>query len=159
MLNTNDFIDDIKKYLKAKVIELDSNFTNLETYTAYTYEHTPKAPEIDVYINDETDDINSNSFTEGENISTISLNIYCYAEAMKLNNDAEKTNAVDTTTLLAQRVKDAMSKNNLYDNNSNIISVDKASYTGAMNVRDTVLYVAIFRYDIKVINNYNKIYI
>lgn len=158
MLNTNDFIDDIKKYLKEQVKLLDSNFKDLNTYTAYTYEHTPKAPEIDVYINDDTEDINSNSYAEGENISIISLNIYCYAEAMKLNNDSEKTNAVDVTNLLAQRVKEVMSKNKLQNNNSNIISVERQSYTGAMNVRDTVLYVAIFRYDIKIIENYTKIY-
>ena len=158
MLNTNDFIEDIKAYLKEKVVALDSNFKDLETYTAYTYEHTPKAPEIDVYINDDSDDTNSNSFYEGENVSSISLNIYCYAEAMKLNGSSSKANAVDTTNLLAQRVKEAMLKNNLLENNKNIISSTRTSYTGAMNVRDTVLYVAIFRYDIKVINNYEKIY-
>lgn len=158
MLNTNDFIDDIKKYLKEQVILLDSNFKDLNTYTAYTYEHTPKAPEIDVYINDDMEDTNSNSYEEGENISVISLNIYCYAEAMKLNNDSEKTNAVDVTNLLAQRVKEVMSKSKLYNKNSNIISSERQSFTGAMNVRDTVLYVAIFRYEIKVIENYTKIY-
>ena len=158
MLNTNDFIDDIKKYLKEQVILLDSNFKDLNTYTAYTYEHTPKAPEIDVYINDDMEDTISNSYEEGENISVISLNIYCYAEAMKLNNDSEKTNAVDVTNLLAQRVKEVMSKSKLYNKNSNIISSERQSFTGAMNVRDTVLYVAIFRYEIKVIENYTKIY-
>ena len=158
MLNTNDFIDDIKQYLKEKVIALDSNFNKLETFTAYTYEHTPKAPEIDVYINDDTEDINSNSYDNGENISSISLQIYCYGDAMILNNDTKKTSAVDVTTILAQRVKEAMTKNNLLKNNKNIISLTRSSYTGAMNVRDTVLYVAVFRYDINVINNYEKIY-
>lgn len=158
MLNTNDFIDDIKEYLKEKVILLDSNFNKLETYTAYTYEHTPKAPEIDVYINDDSEDTISNSFSEGENISNISLNIYCYGDAMTFNNDDKKTSAVDVTTILAQRVKEAMLKNNLLENNNNIISSTRASFTGATNVRDTVLYVAIFRYDIKVLNNYTKIY-
>lgn len=158
MLNTSDFVDDIKKYLKTKVIALDSNFSNLETFTAYTYEHTPKAPEIDVYINDDNDDEISNSFTEGENVSYISLNIYCYGEAMILNSDTKKTSGVEVATLLAQRVKEAMTKNNLLANNSNIISSTRMSYTGAMNVRDTILYVAIFRYDIKVRNNYTKIY-
>ena len=157
-MNTKDFVDDIKKYLKEKVVSLDSNFRDLDTYTAYTYEHTPKAPEIDVYVVDDTDDTNSNSYEEGENITNISLYIYCYAEAMKLNNDTEKTNAVDVSTLLADRVKEAMLKNNLYNNNKNVISVEKVSYTGSTNVRDTVLYVAIYRYDIKVLNNYIKIY-
>ena len=158
MLNTKDFVDDIKQYLKAKVIELDSNFSDLETYTAYLYEHTPKAPEIDVYINDDNEDETSNSFEEGENITNISLNIYCYGEAMILGNDTKKTSGVDVATILAQRIKEAMLKNNLLANNSNIISSTRTSYTGAMNVRDTILYVAIFRYDIKVLNNYIKIY-
>ena len=96
MFNIQDFVDDIKAYLKEKVISLDSNFNKLETYDAYTLEHTPTPPEIDVHILDDGEDTYSNSFTEGENISLIVLNIYCYAEAMLFNNDTEKTNAQST---------------------------------------------------------------
>ena len=158
MINTIDFVDDLKQYLKASITTLDSDFSSLETYTAYTYEHTPKAPEIDIYINDDSDDETSNSF-DGENISNISLNIYCYADAMKLNGSNNKTSAVETTTLLAQYVKDSLKKNTIISANSNIISSTRTAYTGAMNVRDTVLYVAILRYDFKVRNNYTKVYL
>lgn len=157
MLNTIDFINDLKQYLKTSIITLDSDFSKLDTYTAYTYEHTPTPPEINVYINDDSEDIISNSY-DGENISSVSVNIYCYADAMLLNNDSKKTSAVDTTTLLAQRVKEVLEKNNYAMANENIISCSRTSYTGAMNVRDTKLYVAILRYDFKVRNNYIKIY-
>lgn len=157
MLNTLDFVEDIKTYLKNSITTLDSDFSKLETYTAYTYEHTPQPPEIDVFINDDSEDDLSNSF-DGENISSVSLNIYCYADAMKLKGSSTKTSAVDTTTLLAQYVKQVLKKNEIASINTNIISSTRTAYTGAMNVRDTVLYVAILRYDFKVLNNYNKIY-
>lgn len=157
MIDTRDFVDDIKQYLKQRVVELNSDFSKLETYTAYTYEHKPTPPEIDVYINDDSEDDMSNSY-DGENLSVISLNIYCYADAMKLNNSNEKTSAVDTTTLLAQYVKQLLTKNEIISFNPNVISSKRTAYTGAMNVRDTVLYVAILRYDFKILNNYTKIY-
>lgn len=157
MFNTNDFVEDLKAYLKQKVVQLDSKFSKLEIYDAYTNEHLPLPPEIDIYIADEYEDESSNSFTEGENISTIMLNIYCYADAMYLESNTEKENAQKTTTYLAQLVKEALTKNNLHSNNSNIISVTKRSYTGAMNTRDTKLYVAIFSYEFKVNNNYVRI--
>ena len=156
-MNTIDFVEDIKAYLKEKVVELDSDFSKIETYTAYTLEHKPEPPEIDVYINDDSDDDMSNSF-DGENLSSVSLNIYCYADAMKLKGSNEKTSAVDTTTLLAQYVKQLLMKNQIVSFNSNVISSRRTAYTGAMNVRDTVLYVAILRYDFKILNNYVKIY-
>lgn len=157
MLNTIDFIKDLKEYLKISIKALDNDFSKLDTYTAYTYEHTPTPPEIDVYINDDSEDAISNSY-DGENISSVSVNIYCYAEAMQLNNETNKTSAVDTTTLLAQHVKEVLEKNKYASENGNIISCSRTSYTGAMNVRDTKLYVAILRYDFKVRNNYIKIY-
>ncbi len=159
MFNTNDFVEDLKAYLKQKVVQLDSKFSKLEIYDAYTNEHLPLPPEIDIYIADEYEDESSNSFTEGENISTIMLNIYCYADAMYLKSETEKENAQKSTTYLAQLVKEALTKNNLYSNNSNIISVTKRSYVGATNTRDTKLYVSIFSYEFKVKNNYVKIYI
>lgn len=157
MLNTIDFIEDLKEYLKISIVALDNDFSKLDTYTAYTYEHTPTPPEINVYINDDSEDVISNSY-DGENISSVSVNIYCYAEAMQLNNETNKTSAVDTTTLLAQHVKEVLEKNKYASENENIISCSRTSYTGAMNVRDTKLYVAILRYDFKVRNNYIKIY-
>lgn len=98
MLNTIDFINDLKQYLKTSIITLDSDFSTLDTYTAYTYEHTPTPPEINVYINDDSEDTISNSY-DGENISSVSVNIYCYAGAMLLNNDSTKTSAVDSTAI------------------------------------------------------------
>lgn len=158
MFDIRDFINDLKQYLKAKVISLDSSFSELQTFDAYTYEHTPTPPEIDIYIVDDNEDENSNSYTEGENISDIVLNIYCYTQAMVLGNDSTKTNAQQTSTYLAQLVKEALLKNNICQNNSNVISITKRSFTGAMNERDTKLYVSIYSYDIKVKNNYTKIY-
>lgn len=158
MFDIRDFIDDLKQYLKAKVISLDNSFSELQTFDAYTYEHNPTPPEIDIYIVDDNEDENSNSYTEGENISDIVLNIYCYTQAMVLGNDSTKTNAQQTSTYLAQLVKEALLKNNIHANNSNVISITKRSFTGAMNERDTKLYVSIYSYEIKVKNNYTKIY-
>lgn len=158
MFDIRDFIDDLKQYLKTTITTLDSSFSELETYDAYTYEHKPTPPEIDIYIVDDREYESSNTYTEGEIISEITLNIYCYADAMVLGNDTEKTNAQQTSTYLAQLVKEALLKNNIYSNNSNIISITKKSFTGAMNVRDTKLFVSIYSYEIKVKNNYTKVY-
>lgn len=148
-----EFLEDIKKYLKSSIISLDSNFTNLEVYDAYTYEHEPKAPEIAVYIEDLPEDEDSNSY-DNENISTIVLNVYCYGEAMRIDNNTTKTSANIIANKLGEDVLKVMNKNSLQSNNSNIISSTRTSYVGAQSIDESSLYVSIIRYEIKIKNDY-----
>lgn len=152
-----DFIDDLKQYIKTKVVALDSSFDALQVDDAYVYEKKPTPPEIDIAIVDYSEDDNSNSY-EDEPISIVTLNIYCYANAMKFGNNTAKSNAVISTTRLAECLSNILNKVKFQENNSNVISSTKQSYTGAMSVEDSSLYVAIFRYNFKIRNKYTKIY-
>lgn len=152
-----DFVDDLKQYIKTKVVTLDSSFDALKVDDAYVYEKKPTPPEIDIAIVDFSDDDPSNSY-ESENLSVVVLNFYCYANAMKLGNNTDKSNAVITTTKLADALAKALDKNVFVENNTNVISSSKQSFTGAMSVEDSSLYVAIFRYNFKIKNEYTKIY-
>ena len=153
----DDFIDDLKQYIKTSVVALNSNFSALIVDDAYVYEKKPTPPEIDLAIVDYSDDDNSNSY-ENENVSIVVLNIYCYANAMKFDNNTSKSNAVISTRRLADCLAKCLNKTTFQANNNNVISSTRQSYTGAMSVEDSSLYVAIFRYNFKIRNNYDKIY-
>lgn len=151
-----NFLEDIKFYLKNSIILLDSDFTDLEVFDAYTYEHEPNAPEIAVYIEDLPEDEDSNSYDD-ENISIFTLNIYCYGEAMRLGNNTTKTSANIVANKLGEDVLKVMKKNLLQQANSNVISSTRMSYVGAQPIDESSLYVSIIRYEIKITNDYKII--
>ena len=156
MIKIEDFIDDLKEYLKESIIALDPNFSKLKVKDAYD-ETTPVVPEIRVMVFDFSEDEPSNSFNS-ENISSFSCNIYAYATAMKFDNNQSKTSAQMSTTALASDISNVLDKHKLRENNNNIISSRRANYSGAMEIQDSTSYVAAFVYEFKVINNYNKVY-
>lgn len=156
MIKIEDFIDDLKEYLKESIIALDPNFSKLKVKDAYD-DTTPVAPEIRVMVFDFSEDEPSNSFNS-ENISSFSCNIYAYATAMKFGNNQSKTSAQMSTTALASDISNVLDKHKLRENNNNIISSRRANYSGAMAIQDSTSYVAVFVYEFKVINNYNKVY-
>lgn len=152
-----EFLDDLKQYLQESITTLDNNFSNLKVTYAYENENKPNPPEIKLMTFDDSEDTMTNSY-ESENITTVSCNIYAYANAMKFNGSEEKTNAVISTTILADDIKEVLKKINFNQNNSNIIASTRQTYTGAMAVKDTSYYMAVVVYEFKILNNYTKVY-
>ncbi len=158
MAKIEEFVDDLKKYLLSSIPALDSNFSSLVVNDAYESENKPNPPEIKVMVFDFSEDNQTNSYNEGENITNISCNIYAYANAMKLNGNEDKSNAVITTTALSSDIMNVLSKNKFALNNPNIIRSTRMTYTGAQAIKDTSCYMAVAVYEFKIINNYIKVY-
>lgn len=148
-----EFINFIKDYLKTNIPIVDSSFNKLDTFNAYEPEHTPKAPEIDVLLVNSGEDSASNSF-ESENISTVSLSLYCYINAMKLDDDEDKTSVVDVGLRLMDDIKKVMDKNTISRSNQNIISCTLGSSSSTTKVENYNFYYFVLRYDFKINNNY-----
>lgn len=156
MIANNDFINDIKQYILNELSQ-DVNFSNIKVVKAYTSENVVKAPQIAIYVSNDREDEISNSY-ENENISILRAIFYCYNQAMVFDNNEDKTNAVDSTNILADKIKVLFNKNKFSNNNSNIISSTRNSYVQPQPVRDDKVYVAILSYTFKVLNDYTKIY-
>lgn len=156
MIFKKEFMDDIKKYI-INEFSNDNNFSNIKVEKAYKVENTLNPPEIDIYIGDDREDNQSNSY-DNENISIIPVTFYCYCKAMIMNDDEEKTDVVDSTQALADKLINIMNKNKVSLNNSNVISLTRLSYLSPTKVRDDSTYVSIIRYEFKILNNYVKIY-
>ena len=152
MVKIEDFIDDLKKYLKDSITTIDNNFSALTVNDAYENENKPTPPEIKVMVFDFSEDVTSNSY-DSENITEISCNIYAYASAMKFDGDTSKTNAVISTTKLASDIANVLNKEVFAKSNTNIISSTRRAYTGAMAVKDTSCYESVYVYEFKVLNN------
>lgn len=157
MVRIEDFVDDLKQYLHNSIIELDSNFSSLVVNDAYENESKPTPPEIKVMVFDFSEDRATNSY-DSENVMTVSCNIYAYANAMKLNGEEDKSNAVITTTTLSSDIMDVLSKSKFAKSNSNIMASTRITYTGAQAIKDTSCYMAVAVYEFKILNNYTKVY-
>lgn len=155
MIGKIDFINDIKQYILNEFSQ-DANFSNIKVEKAYKAENTLTPPEIDIYIGNDREDTPSNSY-ESENIAIMPITFYCYNKAMIMNNDEEKTDAVDSTMALSESLMKIMEKTKLASNNRNIISATRMNYVAPTKVRDDSVYVAIIRYEFKILNNYVKI--
>lgn len=156
MIANNDFINDIKQYILNELSQ-DVNFSNIKVVKAYTSENIIKAPQIAIYVNNDIEDTNSNSY-ESENISILRVIFYCYNKAMVFDDEEDKTNAVDSTNILSDKLKLLFDKNNFIINNKNIISSTRRSYVQPQPLRDDGVYVAILTYEFKILNDYTKIY-
>lgn len=156
MIGNNDFIDDLKQYILNELSQ-DVNFNNLNVTKAYDPQNVMKTPQISIYIANDREDEQSNSY-DSENISSLRVILYCYNKAMRFNDDDDKTNVVESTMILADTIKELFNKNKLISYNSNIISSTRISYVQPQPVRDDGVYVAILTYQFKVLNNYTKIY-
>lgn len=148
------FIDDIKKYIVNK-LSTDANFSSVKVVNAYDNTNTIKAPQIAVYLSNDREDEQSNSY-ESENISILRIVFYCYNKAMVFDNDEDKTSAVESTMLLSDKLKEILNKNDLVEDNKNIISATRKSYTNPQPLRDNGIYVDITTYEFKVLNEYIK---
>ena len=151
-----DFMNDIIKYIKES-FSTDPDFSNIKVEKAYKAENELATPEIDVYLSDDSEDIISNSYDE-ENISIKMLTLYCYNKAMIFGNNEEKNDAIESTMILTDRLKTIMNKNNVAKNNKNVISLTRRNSVPPQNLRDGIIYVSIIRYEVKILNNYDKIY-
>lgn len=156
MIANNDFINDIKQYILNELSQ-DVNFSNIKVVKAYTSENIIKAPQIAIYVNNDIEDTNSNSY-ESENISILRVIFYCYNKAMVFDDEEDKTNAVDSTNILSDKLKLLFDKNKFIINNKNIISSTRRSYVQPQPLRDDGVYVAILTYEFKILNDYTKIY-
>lgn len=156
MIANRQFIDDIKKYILNELSQ-DTNFSNVKIVNAYDNENVMKTPQIAVYISNDSEDENSNSY-DSENISILRVIFYCYNKAMVFDDDNEKTNANESTSRLSERLKEILNKNSLASNNLNVISCTRKNYVQPQPLRDNTIYVDITTYQIKVLNNYTKIY-
>ena len=157
MINTIDFINDLKQYITTK-FSLSSNFSNVKVARAYDSENKNETPQISVYISNSKERENTNSY-ESENISIIRVTFYCYNKSMLLENNNEKTSAIDSTTMLCDELQEIFNKNVFSDNNSNIISSTRKSYVQPQSIReDGIVYVGILTYEFNVLNDYTKIY-
>ena len=156
MIVNNDFINDIKQYILNELSQ-DVNFSNIKVVKAYTSENIIKAPQIAIYVNNDIEDTNSNSY-ESENISILRVIFYCYNKAMVFDDEEDKTNAVDSTNILSDKLKLLFDKNKFIINNKNIISSTRRSYVQPQPLRDDGVYVAILTYEFKILNDYTKIY-
>ena len=156
MIGNNDFINDIKQYILNELSQ-DVNFSNIKVVKAYTSENIIKAPQIAIYVNNDIEDTNSNSY-ESENISILRVIFYCYNKAMVFDDEEDKTNAVDSTNILSDKLKLLFDKNKFIINNKNIISSTRRSYVQPQPLRDDGVYVAILTYEFKILNDYTKIY-
>lgn len=155
-MNNVDFIKDIIEYIKES-FSTDLDFSEIKVEIAYKPENELETPEIDVFLNDDIEDVISNSYDK-ENISIIPVTFYCYNEAMEFNGNDEKSDVVVSTMILADRLKAILEKNRVAQNNKNVISLTRKSYIPPQNVRDGITYVSIIRYEFKVLNEYAKIY-
>lgn len=156
MIGNNDFIDDLKQYILNELSQ-DINFNNLNVTKAYDPQNVMKTPQVSIYISNDREDEQSNSY-DSENISSLRVIFYCYNKAMRFNDDDDKTDVVESTMILADTIKELFNKNKLISYNSNIISSTRISYVQPQPVRDDGVYVAILTYQFKVLNNYTKIY-
>ena len=155
-MNNIDFIYDIMKYIKESFSN-DSDFSNVKIEKAYKPENQIKTPEIDIFLDNDIEDVISNSYDK-ENISIKVVTFYCYNKAMEFNNSETKSDVVDSTMILSDRLKAILNKNLVAKNNKNIISLTRKNSIPPQNVRDGMVYVAIIRYEFKVLNEYAKIY-
>lgn len=156
MIGNKDFINDIKQYILNELSQ-DSNFNKTKVVRAYTPENIISTPQIAIHVSQDREDEISNSY-ESENISILRVIFYCYNKAMVFDNDEEKTDVVESTEMLCDKLKSILDKNLLASNNSNIISSARKSYVQPQPIRDNDCYVGIITYEIKVLNNYSKIY-
>ena len=156
------FIDDIKNYLQDNLnilLESYEDMKLLKIFNAYDSERErPTPPEIDILSIDYNEDESSNTFNEGENISNVVLQFYCYGKSMKIKGDDTKSNAIVVTRVLADFLTRLLTKNKVIKNNKNIIRIRKTSQTNVMQVRDQSLYYCVLRYEFKINNNYIKKY-
>lgn len=155
-MNDLDLMNDIIAYIKDSFSN-DVDFSKIKVEKAYKAENEIATPEIDIYLSDEGEDIISNSYDD-ENISIKLLTLYCYNKAMVFGDNDSKNDAVESTMILTDRLKTIMNKNNVSKNNKNIISLTRRSVVPPQDLRDGIIYVSIIRYEIKVLNNYEKIY-
>lgn len=156
MIGNNDFIDDLKQYILNELSQ-DVNFNNINVAKAYDPQNVMKTPQVSIYISNDREDEQSNSY-DSENISSLRVILYCYNKAMRFNDDDDKTDVVESTMILTDTIKELFNKNKLISYNSNIISSTRISYVQPQPVRDDDVYVAILTYQFKVLNNYTKIY-
>lgn len=156
------FVDDLTSYLKDNMNILLEDYEEmklLKVFNAYDSEREkPLPPEIDILVIDESENQQSNSFMEGENLTNIVLQFYCYGKSMKVKGSDEKLNAIIVTRKLAGFVTSLFKKNKIVSNNKNIISVRKTTQTNVMQVRDQSLYYCILRYEFELTNDYKKKY-
>ena len=156
MIANNDFIDDLKQYILNELSQ-DINFNNLNIVKAYDPQNIMKTPQVSIYIYNDREDEQSNSY-DSENISSLRVILYCYNKAMRFNDDEDKTDVVESTMILTDTIKRLFDKNKLISYNSNIIASTRRSYVQPQPIRDDGVYVAILTYDFKVLNDYEKIY-
>ena len=155
------FIDDIKKYLKDNMNILLEDYSELNTLkveNAYAFEHKPTPPEIDVVCIDYRDDTVSDSYDEGENLSFVGLQFYCYGKSMKIKDSENKYDPIKVTTILADFITKLLKRNVIGTKNKNIISSRKLTQTNVMQVRDFSMYYCVLRYDFRITNDYKKVY-
>lgn len=154
------FISDIKKYLIENVNKLMEEYEldKVKIKDAYDYSEIPTPPQISVLKIDESEDNDSNSYNEGENLTRIVLQFYCYGKEMKIKDSETRYNPIKVVSILASYVKKSLSKNIIATKNKNIISVRRTTQTPPMQVRDNSLYYSVIRYEFLINNNYKIIY-
>lgn len=156
------FIDDITEYLKANMNILLEDYADmklLKVFNAYDSEREkPTPPEIDILAIDYRENQQSNTYTEGEVLSDVVIQFYCYGKAMKVKGSDKKLNAVVVTRIIADFITKLMTKNKYLKNNKNIISIKKTTQTNVMAVTDSSLYYCVLRYEFTIQNEYKKVY-
>ena len=143
----NNFINDIKEYLKAK---LNTN----DVDDAYLVNTLPKARAIRVYMINASDNVSTDAFDK--NYSTrINLQIYGY----ETQSAKEKKNAITKTYEYIEQIKKLFEKNTIKENNKNIISVRVGNIAPALAVKDgSQLFVSSLRVEFTVNQPYEIIY-
>lgn len=143
----NNFINDIKEYLKAK---LNTN----DVDDAYLVNTLPKARAVRVYMINASDNVSTEAFDK--NYSTrITLQIYAY----ETQSAKEKKNAITKTYEYIEQIKKLFEKNTIKENNKNIISVRVGNIAPALAVKDgSQLFVSSIRVEFTVNQPYEIIY-
>lgn len=143
----NNFINDIKEYLKAK---LNTN----DVDDAYLVNTLPKARAVRVYMINASDNVSTDAFDK--NYSTrITLQIYAY----ETQSAKEKKNAITKTYEYIEQIKKLFEKNTIKENNKNIISVRVGNIAPALAVKDgSQLFVSSIRVEFTVNQPYEIIY-
>lgn len=154
------FIEDIKSYLKENINKLleEYELDKVTVSDAYAYKKQPTPPEISVLSIDYYENEDSNTYDEGEVLSNIALQFYCYGNEMKIKDSDKRYDPIQVTRILADYITKSMKKNVIGTKNKNIISVRKTTQSNAMQVRDMSLYYNVLRYEFVITNDYKKVY-
>lgn len=151
-----DYRNDIIAYIKEQLT--DKYGANvIDVIVAYNINHSPTKSEIAVQIIDDSEDRRTTTFAQGETLSNVSFQVFCYGVQSVLNT--VKRSAQENSIILAEEIKNMFAKNTITASNSNIKTVRRTATAPTMPIGNgSKVYVTSVRFESSVAKPYTKIY-